>query len=102
MTYELPIEDFGLKDEDGLLELPGKAWILVSIEDKMTYFDGFRIDFLNNDTSMMLVLHFAHKYNTDKEFRKAINAKIAEWERDQITAAQDEKDMDDYYNRRAM
>ena len=47
MTYEIEINDFGLRDEDGLLELPGKAWILVSIEDTTTFFDGFRIDFLD-------------------------------------------------------
>lgn len=100
MCYEIEIEDYGIRDEDGLLETPGKAWILVSVEDGKTFFNGFKVDFLNPDTSMILVLAYAKRYQEDMAFRKAVNKRINAWKRNMEDSAEADRIEAEYYARR--
>lgn len=99
MTFDVPIEDYGITDADNLFTVPGRCSVACWYEDKSWEVLAFNVDFLNLDTSMKLSQLYLIRYNADRQFKRRVNALVEDYV-EKMLADEEEIRAADIYERR--
>ena len=99
MTFDVPIIDFGITDQDALFTVPGKCSIACWYEDKSWEVLAFNVDFLNLDTSMKLSALYLLRYQSNRDFKRRVNALVEDYV-DKMLADEQEIRAAEIYERR--